>query len=112
MPYPITRTLRLFVAELLPNIWAGPLFTSSWFRPGFFYHSFGEGKECAAPAAREPPRSAVGAGLVPVPLAPHKEDDLPAPAARERQAPRYLYLAYAHRPPLIFFLRFRYPPRA
>jgi hypothetical protein len=34
------------------------------------------------------------------------------PAARERQAPRYLYLAYAHRPPLIFFLRFRYPLRA
>src|SRR5215203_1844474 len=39
-------------------------------RPGIFDHAVGEGKEHAAPAAREPPRSAVGARHVPVALAP------------------------------------------
>jgi hypothetical protein len=47
-------------------------------RPGISDHAVGEGKERAAPAAREPPRSAVGARLVPVPLSPQEEDDLPA----------------------------------
>jgi len=45
-------------------------------------HAVGEGKARAAPAAREVPRAAIGARLVPVPFAPHKEDDLSAPAAR------------------------------
>src|SRR5215207_4428752 len=60
------------------------------------YHAVGEGELRSAPAAREAPRTAVVAGLVPVPLAPQEEDELPAPAARERQTPRYLHLGNAH----------------
>ena len=47
---------------------------------------FVEPKVCAAPAAREAPRVAIGARLVPVPFAPQEDDDLSAPAAGERQA--------------------------
>jgi hypothetical protein len=105
------RRSRLRSRGTIPGPEGGVLAAYATSRPGTFDHAVGEGKERAAPAAREPPRSAIGARHVPVPLTPHKEDDFPAPAARERQAPRYLYLAYAHRPPL-YFLAFRYPPRA
>jgi hypothetical protein len=59
-------------------------------------HSVGERKACAAPAAHEAPRAAIGARLVPVPFAPQEEDYLSAPASGERQTPRYPYPGYAH----------------
>ena len=50
-------------------------------------YAVGESKLFGAPAARKAPRFPVVAGLVPVPLTAEEEDELSAPAARERQAP-------------------------
>src|SRR5215211_3303268 len=68
--------------------------------PGSFHHAVGEGKLRTAPAAQKAPWATVSARLIPVPLAPQEEDDLPAPAARERQTSTYLYPGYAHDLPL------------
>ena len=59
-------------------------------------HAIGKGQLRTASAARQAPRAAVRARLVPVPFASQEEDDLPAPAARERQTPGYLYPGYIH----------------
>jgi hypothetical protein len=68
--------------------------------PESFHHAVGEGKLRAAPAAQKAPWATVSARLIPVPLAPQEEDDLPAPGARERQTSTYLYPGYAHDLPL------------
>jgi len=60
------------------------------------YNTVGEGQLLFAPAAREAPRAAVVAGVVPVPLTSQEEDQLPASAARESQTPAYLYLRGLH----------------
>src|SRR5215213_9939194 len=69
-------------------------------RPGSFHYAVGEGKLPAAPATHEAPWAGVSARLIPVPLPPQEEDDLPAPTACERQTSTYLNLGYIHSLPL------------
>src|SRR5215213_8431500 len=64
-------------------------------RPGSFHYAVGEGKLRAAPATQKAPWATVSARLIPVPLTPQEEDDLPAPGARESQTSTYLYPGYA-----------------